>query len=151
MRSFQANAGLGLLLAVTLLGGPVVAEAQRFGGAPEESVPGSPSHEARTFGTTALVSHTIQAYAFTGFAAASSAAFDANGFKSRFCSVANCAFEAPVFLPAGALVTAIELEACDTNPAARVVATFRRIGALESSVDPSLAIVSTGTSATPGL
>ena len=85
MRSFQANAGLGLLLAVTLLGGPVVAGAQRLGGVPEERVPGSPSHEPRTFGPTASVSHTMQAWALTGFTAADYTAFSYNGI-SRFCS-----------------------------------------------------------------
>jgi hypothetical protein len=47
------------------------------------------------------------------------------------------------------LVTRIELEACDTNPVAEVLATFFRIGALES-FSAVFATVSTGIDATPG-
>ena len=148
MRSFQAKMGIGFLLALTLLAGPVVAWAQGSGRTRQE-VPASPGRASRTFGTTASTSHTLQAFAFTGFTAADSARFDANLFGSRFCSGAGCLFEAAVSLPAGALVTAIELEACDTDPAASVSATLLTQAPLESGLF-QLAGVSTGITETPG-
>ena len=143
MSSFQANVSLGFLLALILLGGPVVAQAQRPGEVLEE-VPVSPTKGLRTFGPTASTSHTLQAFAFTGNQAADSTRFAASVF-SRFCT-APCAFDAALFLPAGALVTSIELEGCDTTAAARVVTTLWR--AAPALV--ALASVDTGTIPTPG-
>jgi len=133
MSSFRVKAGLGFLLAVSLLVVPVVARAQR----------------TRTFGTPS-VSHTMQAFAFVGRTAADSAASAATAdSNSRFCSGVACIFNAAVQLPAGALVTSIELDACDTNPAASVRLVLFKYGALESSTTV-LAIVDTGPAATPG-
>jgi hypothetical protein len=60
-----------------------------------------------------------------------------------------CVFEAPVQLPAGALVTRIELDACDTNAAASVTAQLYRNPDLEAGI-VQLVVVSTGLVATPG-
>jgi hypothetical protein len=132
MTSFRVKASLGVLLAVSLLVAPVVARAQG----------------TRTFGTPS-VSHTLQAFAFTGDAA-DSAVFDSNSSRSRFCSGSGCVFHAAVFLPAGVSVTSIELEACDTNPAGAVTVNFNQRVLLEGASPPDLATVSTGFAATPG-
>jgi hypothetical protein len=125
-----------------------VAHAQRLGQAPQDAS-ANQDRVVRTFGPTARTSHTLQAFAFNGFAAADSAVFGANLFGSRFCSGAACSFEAPLFLPAGALVTAIELEGCDTNPAASVTVTLFTQLPLEGGLFP-LAALTTGQAQTPG-
>lgn len=147
MRFFPTNMGLALLLAFTLLGGPPVAWAQGLGADPEE-VPVSPSREsARTFGIAASTSHTVQASAFTVLTSA--VAVTANGFGSRFCSSVDCSFEAAAFLPAGAVLERLELEACDTSATAGLGASLFRVGALETSF-VTLAALITGVAATPG-
>jgi hypothetical protein len=144
----QAKVGLGFLLALTFLVAPVVAWAQGPGRTPQQ-VPPSPGRGSRTFGPSQSTSHTVQAFQFTGFSATDNTRFDANVFGSRFCSGAGCLFESAVLLPAGAVVTAIELEACDTNPAASVVATLLTQDPLEAGVF-LLGSVSTGAAQTPG-
>lgn len=146
MRLFPAHAGLGFLLALSLLAGPVVAWAPEPREVPRGRGPERPGRGARTFGTTSSTSHTLQAFAFTGFSAADNASVDANGFGARFCSTGGCLLEAAVSLPAGALVTAIELEACDTSTSGAVTATLLRVDPLESNVF-NLASASTGPAA----
>jgi hypothetical protein len=144
MRLFSANAGLGFLLALSLLAGPVVAWAQEPREVPRGRGPERPGHGSRTFGTTSSTSHTLQAFAFTGFSGADNTNVSANEFGARFCSpTAGCLLAAAVSLPAGALVTSIELEACDTSSTAAVTATLLRVDPLESNLF-SLATASTG-------
>lgn len=138
MTRLHTNAALTVLLTLCALAAPVVATAQGRGRA-ARLVPDTPAPAARTFGTTSSTSHTMHAFAFTGFSAADSARFDANLSGSRFCTTAPCAFEAALLLPAGAAVTAIEVEACDENGAAEVRATlFRQTPAESSFVDTFL-------------
>jgi hypothetical protein len=139
---------LGVVVALALLGGPAVAHAQRLGQAPHDR-PINPDRAVRTFGPTARTSHTLQAFAFTGLAAADSAAFGANVLGSRFCVGTPCSYEAALFLPAGALVTSIELEACDTSISASVTATLFTQAPREGGLF-KLAEVSTGDAQTPG-
>src|SRR4030042_764399 len=49
------------------------------------------------------------------------------GVVSRYCTSGSCTFECPVHLPTGALISGIELDACDTNASARVWANFAKI------------------------
>jgi hypothetical protein len=59
----------------------------------------------------------------------------------------SCFFLAPLFLPAGALVSAIELEACDDDPALDVTFSLYRINAPGAGLD----VLATGaTAGTPG-
>ena len=147
MTRLHTNAALTVLLTLCALAAPVVATAQGRSRT-ARLVPDTPGPAARTFGTTSSTSHTMQAFAFTGFSAADSARFDANLSGSRFCTTAPCAFEAALLLPAGAAVTAVEVEACDGNGAAEVRATlFRQTPAESSFVD--IGAVSTGGVATP--
>jgi len=116
MNRRHTHAGLGLLLGVLLLGAPAVATGQARRAPAPASAADTGARASRTFGTASEVSHPIQAFGFTGLKAADVAAMDANDFGARFCTAAACSFEAPLSLPAGALVTGIELEGCDTTP-----------------------------------
>ena len=131
--------GVGVLLACILASAPHVLHAQ------EAARPA-----ARTFGLVSTVSHTIQALAFAGYSAVDTGNVFANEFGSRFCNAPNCAFGAPVSLPAGALVTRLELEACDDDAGGgSVEATLLRVTVNESAVSP-LAVVGTGAPDAPG-
>ena len=106
------------------------------------------AQDARTFGTTSLVSHTLHASAFTGATAADNAAIDDDDDGDRYClGTDRCVLRAPLMLPTGALVSVLELEACDTSGTGSVRADFvRRRG--ENSLTAS---TSTGApTATPG-
>jgi hypothetical protein len=95
--------GLGLLVAVGLLGMAGGALAQ------DDTVA-----QPRTYGTAVPVVHTVQAYTFMPLV--SSTAYSAFGPIGQLaCTMDPCVFLAPVFLPAGALVTAIQGELCDTH------------------------------------
>ena len=136
MRFMRTHTGLAVLLAVALLGAPRAAWAQE-----------SPN-DSRTFGTDIATSHTIQALAFASVLATDSYGIDT--FYSRFCTSATpCRAAAPVLLPAGALVTAIDLEACDTSATKSVQAQLLLVIA-SASTTVSLATASSGVAATPG-
>jgi hypothetical protein len=103
-----------------------------------------------TYGIADQVGHVLQAFAFAPFAAPDATVFAANGFGSRYCTTASCFFNAPLMLPNGALIEAIELEACDTNATAEIsVALFRALS-FEGGPNDVLALTSTGVAATPG-
>ena len=145
--AYPTSVGLGLLFLASLLVGPVGARAQELEPGAEGTAPDR-GGQTRTFGTP-TVSHTIQAFAFTGFSQASSAALEANAFGSRFCTISPCFFVAALQLPTGALVTGLELTACDTTAAGNVTATLNRVVSPESSFT-TLATAATGGAATPG-
>ena len=125
-------AGIVLVAVLGLLAGPAVSSAQ--------------TRAARTYGVADDVLLTLGAYAFTGADAASGAAFGVSG-QGRYCTAAPCFWEAPVTLPAGAVIQGLELAACDSHATNTVTATLVR------NVDPeagstNLATVATG--GTPG-
>ena len=68
----------------------------------------------RTFGP-GPVSHSVSGLQFTGFEMAYPDLWNTNASGSRSCAVPACILVAPLQLPAGALITAIELNACDMN------------------------------------
>jgi hypothetical protein len=73
------------------------------------------STEPLTYGTTASVSHTLPSYLFVGDQPVSFPdLYDSNG-NSRWCLTANCVLVTGLLLPAGAQVTSIAVDACDTN------------------------------------
>jgi len=98
-----------------------------------------------TYGTASTTNYVLQSFKFRPLSG-DGANFLTNGFGSRYCS-SSCHFEAPVMLPAGAVILAMELEACDTDPAAQLTANLLRNTQLEGG-GTILALVSTG--ATPG-
>jgi hypothetical protein len=99
------------------------------------------------WGTTSSVMETYEASDFEIFTGAYGSA-DAN--LARSCGNSSpCGWSAGVRLPTGALVTAVELDACDTDPAAQVTfALFRNLkgGGLTTNLNGSLA----GTGNAPG-
>ena len=102
MKLVHAHAVVGLLVAVMLFGPSSNAWAQG---------PAS----TRTYGTTSQIIQTVSAFAFTGQTESDQANIGRPGTiqSGRFCkSPVRCEFVAPVSLPAGALVTGIELDAC---------------------------------------
>lgn len=99
----------------------------------------------QTYGTATTTNHVLQAYDFDPWQG-DSANVLGNSFLARGCS-SPCILEASADLPSGALIEAMELEACDTNGAATVTAQLFRVANLEASFQV-LATVSTG--ATPG-
>jgi len=99
MKALHASVWGGLLVGVMWLGCASGAEAQ--------------THASRTFGPAPLATYTIHALALTGMTATEIAKLDSDTADSRKCS-SPCLLGAPVFLPAGAVVEGIELEACGT-------------------------------------
>ena len=117
MRFAPTTIAFGVVVAVILLGALLGATAQESGGA----------GESRTYGTAALVTHTMQAAAFTPFTKSDTLNVSANLAGDRFCDGAdNCSFVAPVLLPAGAVVISLQLDACDTRGSAAVTASLQR-------------------------
>jgi hypothetical protein len=95
------------------------------------------------------VTHTLQAFAFSGIQAEDFTRFAEGAAGTRYCNGAGCLYGAAVLLPAGALVTEIELSACDENPSASVsVALFRAPS--PDGPEVNIALVSTGSPDTPG-
>jgi hypothetical protein len=69
------------------------------------------------------------------------------GFGALYCSGGDCTLYAGLFLPAGALVSSIELEACDADAGGGVGAILYRTGKLETSLT---ALATTATGGSPG-
>jgi hypothetical protein len=79
-----------------------------------------------TYGTGSTTDYVLQAYAFEPDAGGG-ANFIANAFNARACT-SNCNLMAPVMLPAGAVIEAMQLEACDTTgPGIILAALFRNV------------------------
>jgi hypothetical protein len=121
---------LSLLVAVGGLGMP--------GGAWAQDDP------SRTFGTSATISHTLQAFAFGGFKAADYALFESTSAGSRSCE-SPCFYETALLLPAGALLVSVELDAC-MDPNGSATLKLFRVGKPEN-VD---LLTTASTSGTPG-
>jgi hypothetical protein len=135
-----------VLVAAGLLGLPGGTLAQ------DEMVP-----QARTFGTASPIVHTIQSFGFRSVVDTTS--YTSAGLNGALaCTGGSCFFGAPVFLPAGALVTSIGLHLCDTDPVSNVSASLTRVatpsggaaflGALQSGGTPGCVLV-TSDLATP--
>jgi hypothetical protein len=74
----------------------------------------------------------------------------ANAFGSRFCNGAQpCFWEAPLLLPAGALVESLVLDGCDNHVGGQMGIQLRRIGAGESS-NTQVATAATSAPGQPG-
>ena len=119
------------VLALALLGALSPARGHAGSLEPEAPAESSLAAEPRTFGTSAITSHTLQAFAFTGAAAADVASLAPFGPASRFCT-SLCTLGAPLLLPAGARVTAVELDGCDTSAVGGFTLTLFRAGKFES-------------------
>jgi hypothetical protein len=129
---------LGAFFATSLLASPYAAVAQ----GPVDVA----AEDSRTFGTASSVVYNIHYSAFTGVAGTDNNAVEV-AFGSRRCT-GSCNLLAPVFLPAGALITRIELVACDSLNTQDVTARLTRTTGIESSL--FIATVSTGLVPGPG-
>src|SRR5262245_60125042 len=119
------------------------------------------SDEARTFGPTSEVSYTVPAVSFTEFALTNNNTSQAYSFDintgARFCTLINCRLLAPVQLPAGALVSRIETDGCNTSASTFSVILHRAPAhggavtqlAAANSLAGSGCVFVTGTLATP--
>jgi hypothetical protein len=131
----EAVAVFSVLFAVGLLG--------MAGGAWRQDKPLSP-RPPRTFGTASEVAHVILSYdmnVYTGTAATSNHVL-------RYCAVPDCGFYGGVHLPAGAIVSRIELEACVSSDAGEIRFALERHGPLVGGVivtRPLTAGLATGT------
>jgi len=103
----------------------------------------------RTYGVQDATVHTIHAYAFkAGFLLDNPSRIRTTAQGGRWCepSVFDCLLNAAVFLPAGAVVTGIEIDGCDGMDNGELSATLWRkplqFGPAQDSV---VAIVSAGT------
>src|SRR5262249_19062173 len=139
MLKIRAVRVFGLLWSLGLLGLPITGWAQ-----------GPP--EARTFGVTASVSHTLQALAFTGDNGSTNlnVVTDAST-QARYCAgTTSCTLGAAALLPAGALITSIELEGCATPTTTVLVNVLVRRGTTSTAsllADTELSSTSAGTCA----
>jgi len=124
----------GLLCAVGLFGLPAWAQAPR------------------TFGTLSEVAHVVPAAAFQ--AGDSNAAWRFDGtpkpisVPARF-AVTRTEFATGLQLPAGAVITRIELDGCDFDATNQLVAEVKRFGSPPGSA-PGLGLMTSVTGATPG-
>jgi S-layer family protein len=144
MKSCKAAFRAAAILAACAGLGASLAHAQEEGlGLPITGEVGTPRDD--TYGTASTSNYVLQAFDFVPFTGDGSN-YIANLSMSRGCQ-SPCNFEAPVMLPAGAVIVALELEACDTDAAAALTAALFRQTQLEGAF-ATLAVVSTG--ATPG-
>jgi hypothetical protein len=159
--------GLGLTVLLTLVG-PAAAWAQRpashlptglglsdlLGGTPMADItPANPG--ARTYGPVSETVHVISASEFEASLNTTAWLNTSVGAPHigvyRVISGASGIFWAPIRLPAGALITRIELDGFDDDPAGQINSVVRRYpspGSTTPSLD--LAAVATGNPATPG-
>lgn len=145
MARCQVVLRVAAMMAVCAAAAAPPAHAQDGLGGPIRGEVGVPRPE--TYGTLATTDYVLQAYAFEPFTGAG-ANFILNNLGSRGCT-STCTFEAPVMLPAGAVITRLELEACDTDAAGQLTARLYRQAQLETLMTPLVA-VSTGLAAAPG-
>jgi hypothetical protein len=112
--------------------------------------PGDPPSgvEPRTFGTATEVVLTLSAWNFTPTQTAQTWSLTASVY--RFCTSGSCQFVSGVQLPAGAIVTRVQLDACDTSNTSEVAIFMARGVAPNVSVDIPVPQFGTGVAATPG-
>jgi hypothetical protein len=143
--------GIALFTTVFLSAAPAPAQFEQADRVvtPSDRAPSAPARTGRTYGVSSQTVHTIGAYQFNGYAAASSANFIANGFASRGCSGQPCTYYANVMLPEGAVIQSMELDACDTDAIGQVSAQLIRTPDLEAG-GTEITSIATGGPTTPG-
>ena len=138
----RAAVAAGMILA---LSGTVGAQDLFFGSSTAE--PLAPGNE--NWGTSTNIIQTYEASDFELFAGTYGGIDPTTA--ARFCAGAPCAWFSGIRVPAGASITAIELDACDTDAAAEVnVALFRNVKGGGASTNLNGTLAGTGVAATPG-
>jgi hypothetical protein len=87
-------------------------------GAGVPSLSGVAAAQPSTFGTSDEIAHTVNAWEFGEPNPGRSS--DTTTFGGRYCVLGACSFISGLRLPAGALLSRIELDGCDDNPAAEI-------------------------------
>ena len=143
MRSFLARAVASAGTVLALAG---TAGAQDLFTGPSTAEPLAPGNE--NWGTSTNIIQTYEASDFELFAG-TYGGYDGNA--ARYCGGAACGWFSGIRVPAGASITAIELDACDTNAAAEVqVALFRNVKGGGATTNLNGTLAGTGVAATPG-
>jgi hypothetical protein len=133
-------AAIGIALAVGLVAPRATAASDRI---PLAAVtPSVQSTVPRTFGASA-VSYTVPSWLLVGDDLSFPDRYDTLGV-ARFCIVPLCILETGVLLPAGALVTSIEVDGCDENAEANFSVSFSRAAANGGALDNLATALSSG-------
>ena len=165
LRGAPRSAGLAvMLMAATVVGSPGLSQGQDFPGdlmrGPGEVVtPRDPAATPRTFGTGSSVAYTMQAWAFE--AQRSVDTFDFNigrallGIGLMRATTNGSPMFAPLHLPAGAVVTRIELEGCDDSNTGEIMFGLFQGASPPTNIGdvtlfPAPSFPTTGVGATPG-
>jgi hypothetical protein len=146
--------GVASFVAIGLVAGPMMAQGQERRERPRAETRSSaiePSFgegvDVRTFGLVSAVSHTVSGLYFTGFEMSFPDNWDTNESGSRGCAVADCILVAPLRLPAGALVTSIQVDVCDTSATSDATVSLRANPLHEAT---PIVLATAATSGTPG-
>jgi S-layer family protein len=144
MKLFTARAAVVAGVALALAG---TAGAQDLFRGPSTAEPLTPGNE--NWGTSTNIIQTYEASDFELFAG-TYGGIDP-GTAARFCGGGPCAWFSGIRVPAGASITAIELDACDTDATGEVsVSIFRNVKAGGASIDLNGGLAGTGVAAVPG-
>jgi hypothetical protein len=116
--------------AVLLLGASAAfAQIRDSGGNLISSVPAAPNArtealapQPETYGTSSLTWLTLNMFEFQPISSATTYTYEASNGYGMYRTGGAPYFEAPLHLPAGAIVSALELSACDTNATANLAA-----------------------------
>jgi hypothetical protein len=113
----------------------------------------APAVAPRTFGPASEVAHVITAWEFQQDRPGAVTDYDLTTGLQRFCSAGECEQVAGVRLPAGALVSRIELDGCDDSGTGEI--TFSLVRTAVGNAPPFtlanfLALETTGVTETPG-
>jgi hypothetical protein len=145
MENWKAASRAAAMIVVGAVLGAPLADAQEE--ALGQPTPGQTISRHDTYGTSSTSNYVVPAYEFLP-AFGGMGNFIGNSFGARGCS-SNCSFIAPVMLPAGAVILAMEYEACDTDPAGQTSMNLIRQPSLEGPFT-NLEAVGTGVPSTPG-
>jgi S-layer family protein len=145
---------LVFVLASTAVALPGGLHAQILGqeGAAHQSRVYAPTGVSRTFGTVDEAVVTLTASDFAPLLTAHVSGYSSGSGLYRFCQDTGCEFLAGVHLPAGAILTRVQLDACDTSPTSQVAVRLARGVSPNAGLTfiPSESGVGTGIPAMPG-
>jgi hypothetical protein len=112
--------------------------------------PEAPLGSPASYGTAAEIAHVVGAFEFTEL----SGDARTEGYGQRWCVGGPCSVQASVRLPSGALVSRIELDACDDNATGKITFSMGRTPAPNPGTGPAFVdltpFVDTGATDTPG-
>jgi hypothetical protein len=156
MRQFAKRFGPGISLVILgglLVAGPTLALAGERATDARPAVEVAARAEGERpapnpeWGTSSLITYVVPAYGMQSWTG-SPLGVGASGVYSRYSPTMD-EIEAPVQLPTGALITAVELQGCDSSGAGELIWTLSRI-APNGTFTALSPVGTTGAAATPG-